>query len=601
VGCVRWLLDQGVPSVVCELTGQVKFPYSPLHIACLENAYGAAKAILEHGQSDVNVLSSDAETPLHLACSKNALELVQLLLEYNADLDAVNSLEETSLESAVRGCCVEVVKYFLSNNLPFHNTHFTPPRSVLNFCARRSESERTRLSQLIFRYPQFQSPQAVQENDHTGHSLLANAVQANKDDFVLELLHAGVSVADPHDDESAWSLLVQDPSRINFHSVGDPQQIRHGHIILQAFVDRLKEQGMLEARNDHGETLLYRAAFHRNVGAITVLLGAGASAGIANYDGLTPLHAILLGVFYMIRYETMVLPDGCLGLAGNGEPAKEQTVLTVLSLLLDAGVDPNKESCGGVMPIHIAVMAAWRLKSTAVVELLCTRGAQPDAPCRGLCGARPLHLALEALIFLKAWNLSCWWPLQHGMADEEVERRDTRYLGTVKGLVRVLSSAGAPFDALRQDMCEKNILFEAVWKCNPIGLRVMLGQDVDFYEALGTGQMACHYAVRWLETTERRRKLRQEPHPCQPAALWLKERKLKGRNSLNAVQEYLAEAQRVQELRVQEFETLQEDNGESAGAQKSSEISQRGKKRAPKAMAKLAKLWSTVFAPSSSI
>jgi ankyrin repeat protein len=535
IGCVRWLLDYDDPLVpfTHEQRGQLKWSGGPLHIASMHNAHGAAKAILEYTNVDVNGRSSDGDTPLHVACSRNALEMVQLLLHHGADATAVDNGKSTPLEKAVHGISIEVVEYLLSRDVPIYNTRSTPPRSILAYYAGLREPGRTRLSQLLLRYTQSRSPEILHRKNATGRQVLGTAVVAKNDDFVLDLINAGAEIGSPHEPDSEWRSLISNHSRIDYYSAGDSRQVRQYLRTLQAFVDIFKQQDTLEACNSDGKTLLFTAALCGNVAAVTVLLDAGLSARSTDSQGSTILHDALLGAFYLSPADLLDRPVEWFG---EKEPAKDRALVDILHLLLNAGADPNAETSGGVRPLHIAVMVAWRLKSTALVELLCERGAHSDAPALGWYGVRPLHIALEAPTFVKAWGVDPSWPSMRVLSDKEANARDTQDVEMVRALVRVLSGAGASFKTFRG--WGVHATTEAVRKCNPIGLRAMLAEGVEVYKALETGQAACHYAAQWVEAAGRQRDQTQEPRLIQSSSAWLKARLAAGMENVEVLHEY---------------------------------------------------------------
>lgn len=535
VGCVRWLLDYVDPlkPFVPGETSRHKWSGGPLHIASMHNAYGAAKAILEHTKADVNGRSNDGDTPLHIACSQNALEMVQLLLDHGADATTADNHKNTPLEKAVHGISIKVVEYFISRNLSTHNTHSTPPRSILAYYAGLREPGRTRLGQLLLRYTQTQSPEVLHGKDATSRSILRTAVVAKNDDLVVDLIHAGVEAKNPHAPDSEWELLISSYSRIDYYGAGDSRQHRQYLRTVQAFVDCFKQQDLLEACDENGESLLSTAALCSDVAAVTVLLGAGLSARSANNQGSTILHSALFGAFRLSPTDSAPWPVDWLG---RQEEVKNRALMAILHLLLNAGADPNAEDIGGVRPLHIAVMAAWRLENTAVVELLCKRGAHPDAPALACYGARPLHIALEAPTFIRAWGVSPSWPPQRELSDEEADAQDAQYLKTMRTLVRVVSGAGASFTPLRD--LGIHATAEAIWKCNPIGLRAMLAEGVRVCKALGTGQAACHYAAQWVEAAGKRREKIREPRLIPSSSAWLKARLATKMENMDALHEY---------------------------------------------------------------
>ena len=522
-GCVRFLLDQGVPLVVEQTPPQGKqYCNDPLQFACWYKAYGAAKVILEQPGTDINWLSFWAMgTALHVACSLNALDIVQLLLEHGASVDLVNEDGKTPLEVAIDSSCINVVEYFLTSDLPVHNAHHKPPRSALDFCVSRNEPDQTRLIQLMFRSPRFRSEVLA---DSTAHSLLVNAVRVQNDSFVYELLLGGLHAGNPHDEDSAWQVLVNDPLRMDCYNTGDSRQVQHYHKVLQAFVDRFKQNGLLESRDGLGNTLLAKAANIANTGAVTVLLGAGASVCTSNEMGLQPLSGLLYFLI-MGQFPSMYDFDRPLSLLGTTESATEKAVVNILGLLLDAGADPNSGDDSGVRPIHLAIMAAWALNSTSFVEILCARGADSNAPSTGLSGARPLHIALEAPVFVKAWVSTAWW-LPGGMLslDEEIDKKHARYLETVKSLVRILINSKASFKCFHFADGDKDALTHVLCKCNALGLQAMLEEDVSIFDALGTGEAAWSSAAKWIEQSEKRRAKLEEPIRNISSLEWMEKR-----------------------------------------------------------------------------
>ena len=602
-GSVPWLLAQGAPLVAFEAWGgDTDFSQSPLQYACNENALGAAKAILGNSETDVNAPINTGQTPLHLACANNAPEMVQLLLEYHADVFAVDEMKWTPLEQAVDSCSIEVVRYFLDKDLPVHNTSFDPPRSSLDFCAQKSEEEPTRIAQILYRHPRFRSVDNPHAYDSTGHTLLANAVKWQKDDLALELLQAGIDDQDPHASNSAWKCLIEDSTRIDYYNTGDPQQTRQYNRILQAFIDRLKQQNLLEARNDNGETSLHTAANHLNLAAITILLSAGASVHSIDDHGSTPVDSALASVAALHGH--IHFRHRPIKWFGDPEPSTDKVVLAILRRLLDAGANSNG---GGrrQRPLYNAVMAAWRLNSVACVDLLCSRGADPDLPS-GADGLQPLHAALEAPAYLRPLGVSA------ALYDQDVDGQHARYLETVRGLLRAFDRAGASYQFYPQEIRSREDIAEALGKCNPIALQAMLDEGAGIMSALRTGRTACMVAAEWIGKAERQLKAKGELFHDPSADAWLEERKRDYTKNLRILQEYKSGGGMAGEIgqleglkeRLQQVEdedpaadaaVRAEGNAEAredVGVETNAEVSRHGGEGRPKSIARLARLWS---------
>lgn len=113
--------------------------------------------------------------------------------------------------------------------------------------------------------------------------------------------------------------------------------------------------------NPNGYTMLHRAAqFSTNATVLSVILDAGFDPNAKNDDGWTPLH-------YAARNDNAI----------------------VSSVLVDAGAEPNARTNGGWTPLHYAVQHDNRL----VVSVLLDAGSDPNARAYDEGGWFPLHLA----------------------------------------------------------------------------------------------------------------------------------------------------------------------------------------------------------------
>jgi Ankyrin repeats (many copies) len=117
-----------------------------------------------------------------------------------------------------------------------------------------------------------------------------------------------------------------------------------------------------------GDTALHMAAAAHRPSIVRQLLGVGADVAVRNRRGAQPLH---------------YAADGTPGSPTWNPAAQGETV----SVLIEAGADPNATDKSGVGPLHRAV----RTRCAAAVAALLAGGADPRRPNRS--GSTPLQLA----------------------------------------------------------------------------------------------------------------------------------------------------------------------------------------------------------------
>ncbi|KAI4284999.1 MAG: hypothetical protein L6R38_001014 [Xanthoria sp. 2 TBL-2021] len=347
------------------------------------------------------------------------------------------------------------------------------------------EPERSRLWQLLLGYIQSHATEALHGKGAHNQSLLRIAATVKKDHLIPDLIHAGAVFENPHDGDSEWAILISSYHRLYDQEEGGSRHHLEYLKALQAFVEAFEEQDLLYSLDDHGETLLFFAALCGNAVAVRFLLDAGLSALSVGFQGCTALHNALVGAFHLpaeeVKFQELESP-------GEQRPAKDRALAAILQLLLDAGVGPNSEFVDGatpVKPLHMAIMAPWHLENTALVELLCEHGAQPDTVAPALCGAQPLHVASEAQTFIQAWGVDFNSPPLQISSDEQGEALEAKKLTIMRSLVRLVNSAGVSFISHKD--WRKIAIADAIWKCSPFGIPAMLAEGVSPAKALGTG------------------------------------------------------------------------------------------------------------------
>ena len=267
----------------------------PIHMACIQNAFGAGKALISHSKTLLEERTSWGETPLHVACTKNSPAMVDLLLEHGADITAPDDQGQTPFELAVLFKCTGVFSAFLRGRASIWNTHQKPPRPLLYFSIGYKGSDRTRISRQLLSYPQMRQKEIVNWTNDLGFSMLSMAIIFQHDSLAIDSIEAGAEMGKPHGERQPWAQLTEDVARIRSYRYNVPEQRNQYHKVLRIFAQHFRNEFLLESCNFDSETPLHIACFHRNIGAVSVLLEEGADPHARNVEGQTPLLSCLSG------------------------------------------------------------------------------------------------------------------------------------------------------------------------------------------------------------------------------------------------------------------------------------------------------------------
>jgi len=466
---VDFLLDKGANINAFRKDGE-----SALSLACKGGFSLLVRKLLERGASLQAALEPCNRSPLLYACEQGDVELLKLLFLYGATIDTAKIPIHTSLFNAVvTSKNKEAIKLIIE----LDRAHFlfarTPDdESSLHIACKMGLSGVT----IQWLVDAMSNENSV---DKHGRSPLHHAVFGGDVDNIRILLEAGsdidlvddtentaldLAVIEKEDDIARVLLEVIEANPLNASlkfkdtTIVQLASITDDYDTFSLLVEKINHPKRINMWNHDGDSLLHLVTMKNSISHMTLLLNAGADPNVKSSRGHTPLHE-----------------------------ATFWDHLSGMELLLKAGAYPNIRSSGGKTPLHEATLS----NHLPGMDLLLKAGADPDVRSSG--GKTPLHYAASRN-HLAGMDL-----LLKAGADPDVtsSRGDTPlHEATLKnylpGMELLLNTGADPNVKSSRDMRRHEA---NVWDHFP-GMDLLLNTGEDLKARPSIGDTPLHYAAR---------------------------------------------------------------------------------------------------------
>ena len=293
--------------------------WTPLHCAVLEGYVDAFNLLISAG-ADVNVLTIPSEieantTPLHIAALKNNVEFAKALIFAGADINRKNDDGWTPLHMAVQEANLEVIKILVSVGVD------------------------------------------INVKDKNGLTIIGLAKHNGNAEIV----------------EYISGILTQSVS----FTEAEQKDIINFYMVIEKDIENVKKD--IKEVDEHGFTLLHKAAGAGLIGAVKFLIIHGVDINAKNKSGDTSLHAVAWGTGNVDVAKLIISKNKTIVNSKNGYGATPLHIAVhkenfeLVKFLISKGSDVNVSQKDGLTPLHFATIG-----NIEVAKVIVAAGAHID-------------------------------------------------------------------------------------------------------------------------------------------------------------------------------------------------------------------------------
>ena len=466
--------------------------YGPLHYAAQYGQVSATRHLLESGCKVSPKIAGTSATPLHIAIDEAEHEIVQLLLQYEADIEACDSIEERPLHIAARRGHLATIGQLQDRgaSLEVENKYGETPiiTAAGTNAAAQNNGETVRA---LIKYGAH-----VNGGTRTGDTALTYAARQGNRGAVKPLIDAGADLHVANEDnetalhaavESGDAVIVQilltAGAKPNRKTVNDLAPL-HLAIRNEDVTRVLLEHGAeVDCLTSISETPLHLCSRGESdvTRVVDLLLKHGANIESVNAEGRTPLH-------YAVRWGKIETIES---LIQRGASMSARTLIgqwplhlavlndsSIVQFLLDKGCSVEGKTYKRTMALHVAAMA----NAPEIARLLLQQGTKIDSQDDEGCSALHItacygHDELTSLL------------LHHG-ADLELKRSNgmtalhTAAANNNDEAANILIEAGADIEALEDDTFTPLVIACELGHVATVRQLIDQGANIDAYTTL---------------------------------------------------------------------------------------------------------------------
>ncbi len=368
-----------------------------LHVAAAAGRVGPVEALFEHG-ADVTLTDNKGQTALHIAAAKfgfQALDILKCIIGPSRDkgsLDVRDQDGQTALHVAAAGGMAAFMESLLEDGADVTLLDHKGQTALHIAAAKCSPwtSEIFKRFVVIVEEKKFLNVQ-----DQDGRTALHVAVAAKRADFIESLLEHGADVT-----------LLDHQGRTALHIAAASSLFPERIEVLEHIVVAAKAKGILDVRDQDGQTALHVAVAVGNVAAVEALLQHGADVTLTDNKGQTALHiaAAKFGLRGLEMLRCLAGPTKAKGSLNvrdqDGRTALHMATaagdVAAVEAFLQHGADVTVTDNKGQTALHIAA-AEFGLRGLEM--LMCLAGptkAKGSLNVRDQDGQTALHMAVIA-------------------------------------------------------------------------------------------------------------------------------------------------------------------------------------------------------------